>query len=160
MAKSKVKMMIWSLVSVVSLAGPITIWMIIAHADRTTNTDFFGVAVKGYDTVAYFTEGRARKGDSQFEAVWQDAHWLFANAEHRDLFKAHPELYAPQYGGFCASYMAEGGIAEVDPEAWIIVDGKLYLNWSKEGRDELMEEDAAETIRKADEEWAKQQRRS
>ena len=64
------------------------------------NTDDVGVAIKGYDTVAYFTEGRAVRGSAEFETLWQDARWHFANAEHRDMFKADPERYAPQYGGF------------------------------------------------------------
>jgi len=64
------------------------------------NTDDFGVAIKGYDTVAYFTEGRAVKGTAAFETLWQDARWQFASAEHRDMFKADPEHYAPQYGGY------------------------------------------------------------
>ena len=64
------------------------------------NTDDFGVAIKGYDTVAYFTDGRAVKGTAEFETLWQDARWQFASAEHRDMFKADPESYAPQYGGY------------------------------------------------------------
>jgi hypothetical protein len=64
------------------------------------NTDDVGVAIKGYDTVAYFTDGRAVKGNPEVETLWQDARWHFASAEHRDMFKADPERYAPQYGGY------------------------------------------------------------
>jgi hypothetical protein len=64
------------------------------------NTDDVGVAIKGYDTVAYFTDGRAEKGNPEFETLWQDARWHFVSAEHRDMFNADPERYAPQYGGF------------------------------------------------------------
>ena len=64
------------------------------------NTTFFGVAIKGYDTVAYHTEGRAVKGKSKFSHKWNDAKWYFSRAENRDLFTADPERYAPQYGGY------------------------------------------------------------
>lgn len=64
------------------------------------NKDDLGIAIKGYDTVAYFTDGRAVKGNPEFEAVWQDARWHFVSAAHRDMFKAEPERYAPQYGGY------------------------------------------------------------
>ena len=64
------------------------------------NQTFFGTAIKGYDTVAYHTENRALKGKREFSHVWRDARWLFASAQHRDLFAADPETYAPQYGGY------------------------------------------------------------
>jgi len=64
------------------------------------NTTFFGVAIKGYDTVAYHTEGRAVKGSNAFSHKWNDAKWYFASAENRDLFAAEPERFAPQYGGY------------------------------------------------------------
>jgi hypothetical protein len=64
------------------------------------NTNFFGVAIKGYDTVAYHTDGRAMKGKSTFAHKWNDAKWYFTTAENRDLFIANPERYAPQYGGY------------------------------------------------------------
>ena len=64
------------------------------------NTNFFGVAIKGYDTVAYHTDGRALKGKSTFAHKWNDAKWYFTTAENRDLFIADPERYAPQYGGY------------------------------------------------------------
>ena len=90
------------------------------------------VAIKGYDTVAYFTEGAATKGSEKFEARWEDARWRFASAGNRDLFEANPERYAPQYGGYCAGGVAVGEFADADPEAWKIVDGKLYFIHSKE----------------------------
>ena len=64
------------------------------------NTNLFGVAIKGYDTVAYFTEGRAVKGKRKFSHNWSDAKWYFSSEENRDLFIADPEQYAPQYGGY------------------------------------------------------------
>lgn len=69
-------------------------------ADDDINTDVLGVAIKGYDTVAYFTEGRAVKGTSEFAYSWNDANWYFSSAENRNLFVANPEKYAPNHGGF------------------------------------------------------------
>jgi hypothetical protein len=99
------------------------------------NVDSDSVAIHGYDTVAYFTEGKAVKGTGEFEHVWEDARWHFANAPNRDLFAANPDRYAPQYGGYCALGIAAGEFAHVDPEAWTMVDGKLYLNKSKKHMD-------------------------
>jgi hypothetical protein len=90
-----------------------------------------GVAIRGYDPVAYFTEGRPRRGDPAFAADWQGARWLFASAANRDRFLADPEGHAPQFGGYCAWAVAEGYTAPIDPNAWRIVDGKLYLNYSR-----------------------------
>ena len=71
-----------------------------AIAFDQVNSTFFGVAIKGYDTVAYHTEGRAVKGSNAFSQRWNDAKWYFASAENRDLFAADPERFAPQYGGY------------------------------------------------------------
>lgn len=90
-----------------------------------------GYAIRGYDPVAYFTEGEPVEGRPQYEAEWNGATWRFASAENRERFVADPEAYAPQYGGFCAWAVAEKGeLYSVDPHAWKIVDGKLYLNFS------------------------------
>ena len=88
-------------------------------------------AVRGYDTVAYFTEGRPVEGKREFTHRWMDAEWRFASAVNRDLFAAAPEKYAPRYGGWCAWAVANGYTASTDPHAWKIVDGRLYLNYSK-----------------------------
>jgi YHS domain-containing protein len=90
-----------------------------------------GVAVQGADVVAYFRAGRAVSGRPEFEHQWNGATWRFASAENRDAFAAAPERYAPQYGGFCAWAVSQGYRAPVDPEAWRIVDGKLFLNYSR-----------------------------
>jgi len=90
--------------------------------------DDAGLAIRGYDAVAYFTDGQARKGDPTIAYEWMDATWLFASAAHRDAFAADPEAYAPQFGGYCAYAVAQDHVAKADPEVWRIVDGKLYLN--------------------------------
>ena len=71
-----------------------------AWAVEQVNTDTQGLAIKGYDPVAYFTEGKALKGTEKFTYQWMGAEWRFASAEHLDLFKSNPEKYAPQYGGY------------------------------------------------------------
>jgi len=92
------------------------------------NKDSKGVAVEGYDVVAYFTEGKPVEGRKEFETEWNGAKWLFATAANRDLFKADPEKYAPQYGGYCAYAVSKGHTAGIYPKNWKVVDGKLYLN--------------------------------
>ena len=95
---------------------------------RTLNATEDNIAIQGYDTVAYFTEGKPMKGNSEFEHSWQDARWQFASATNRDMFAANPDRYGPQYGGYCALGISAGEVSDVDPEAFTIVDGKLYLN--------------------------------
>ncbi len=90
-----------------------------------------GMAIRGYDPVAYFNEGKPVHGDGQFSLQWNGTRWHFASAENRDVFKSAPEKYAPQYGGYCAWAVSKGSTAPTDPEIWKIVDGKLYLNYSK-----------------------------
>ncbi len=104
--------------------------MLPSYAEAQTNTDADGVAIHGYDPVAYFTEGRPTLGSESFAYTWQGARWHFATEENRRRFEADPERYAPQYGGFCAFAVSRGGTADIDPEAWSIVDGRLFLNLS------------------------------
>jgi YHS domain-containing protein len=87
-----------------------------------------GVALKGYDPVAYFTAGTPTPGMDAYTLRWKGITYRFASAEHRERFKAEPEQYAPQYGGYCAYAMSINRIADIDPARWTIVDGKLYLN--------------------------------
>ena len=123
----------------------------LAHADAPINT-LAGIAIEGYDPVAYFREGRATKGSKEFAHEWLGATWYFADAEHRDLFAADPVKYAPQYGGYCAGGMAKNHIAYIDPEVWRIVDGKLYLLHMK-GELGSSEPDIAGMITKGDANW-------
>lgn len=90
-----------------------------------------GIAVHGVDVVAYFDQSAVVKGSAEFSHEWQGAKWLFASAVHRDQFKADPVKYAPQFGGYCAWAVGHGYTADTDPEAWKIVNGKLYLNYNK-----------------------------
>lgn len=111
-----------------------------------------GIAIRGADPVAYFTEGAPVIGKAEFEYTWNNATWRFASAENRDEFASNPEQYAPQYGGFCAWAVSQGYTAPVDPEAWKIVDSKLYLNYSK-GVQRRWERDISGNIAKANANW-------
>ena len=111
-----------------------------------------GLAIRGTDPVAYFTEGKAVPGDSQYESEWNGATWRFASAENQELFESDPEAYAPQYGGYCAKALSEGNVVSTDPEAWKIVDNKLYLNYSPEVQEQWVE-DIPGNIAKADANW-------
>ena len=117
------------------------------------NTGEDNVAIRGYDMVAYFTEGRPMQGKPEFSHSWRDAEWHFASAAHRDQFAADPERYAPQFGGFCAMALTENVIKVVDPEAWTITDGKLYLNFSKKGRVKFRR-DLQGNIEKSEDNWS------
>ena len=96
------------------------------------NRDGQDIALKGYDPVAYFTEGRPVKGSSIYVYEWKGAKWYFASEKSRDLFRSTPERYAPQFGGYCSWAVSHGHTADIDPQAWKIVDGNLYLNYSKD----------------------------
>ncbi|MEA5465786.1 YHS domain-containing (seleno)protein [Leptothoe sp. PORK10 BA2] len=111
-----------------------------------------GVAIAGADPVAYFTQSDYVPGSDEFTHDWEGATWQFASAENRDLFAANPEEYAPQYGGFCAWAVSQGSTAAIDPTAWKIVDGKLYLNYSA-GIQKKWSKDIPGNIAKADQNW-------
>ena len=112
------------------------------------------VAIKGYDTVAYFQVGKALKGNESFTFQWHNLTWYFLTADNRDLFKVNPEKYAPQYDGYCAWAMTEARKAITDPEVWMIVNRKLYLNCSKAAY-EKWSLDIPGNIEKADKNWLK-----
>ena len=111
-----------------------------------------GVAVGGYDPVAYFTDSKPVVGSKDITTTWKGVTWRFANEKNRDAFVAKPEAYAPQYGGFCAFAVASGGTAKGDPKVWKVVDGKLYLNLDS-GVQKLWERDISGNISKANKNW-------
>ena len=90
-----------------------------------------GVAIGGYDPVAYFTQAKPVRGDAAFAADHDGATFHFASAENKATFEANTAKYAPQYGGYCAFAVANGYTAKTDPDAWTVHDDKLYLNFSK-----------------------------
>lgn len=111
-----------------------------------------GIAIRGFDTVAYFTMSKAVKGSEQYATEWKGATWHFASQEHLDLFKANPTQYAPQYGGYCAYGVAVDNLVKIEGDLWDIIDGKLYLNFNKDLQ-EKWREDAAGYIQTADEKF-------
>ncbi|OWW02408.1 hypothetical protein ATY81_21895 [Rhizobium sp. R72] len=125
-------------------------------ADDSVNTGYFGgVAIMGYDSVAYFTEGKAIKGSEKFSYEWLGTPWHFANSHHREMFMSEPLKYAPQYGGYCTGEVSDGSVTvNVDPEAFKIVDGKLYLMYDKAHAEEFAAH-PADTVARADGQWPK-----
>lgn len=111
-----------------------------------------GVAIKGYDPVAYFTDHKPVKGSETHKFQYQGAVYEFASEAHRKLFAATPEKYLPQFNGFCAYGVAVGHKADIDPAAFTIVDGKLYLNYSLKVRD-TWSQDIPGYLQKAQTAW-------
>jgi hypothetical protein len=100
-----------------------------AQGNRTgINTNTNGIAIKGYDPVAYHTLGRPILGSPTINYQWMNATWQFSTTQHRDLFAENPERYAPQFGGYCSWAVSRGSLADIDPNAWHIENGLLYLN--------------------------------
>jgi YHS domain-containing protein len=123
--------------------------------DSTYAAQYFernGLAIDGYDPVAYFAEQKPVKGSPEFRADFQGSTFQFASAAHRDAFAADPFKYAPQYGGYCAYGMARGYKASIDPAAFTVVSHKLYLNYSEAVRAQWLS-DIPGYIRKADANW-------
>ena len=141
----------------ISLAAAAAFFFIAVPSDTEAKSEIYkdgqGIAIKGYDPVAFHTEGRPVQGSDRYELKWKDATWRFASVENRDLFKANPDKYAPRYGGYCAWAVSEGYTASVDPEnAWSIVDGRLYLNYNAKIK-QRWEKDIPGHIRKANANW-------
>jgi len=137
-----------------SSLGPFLMFLLlatVASADPVNKT-WRGLALKGYDAVAYFTQGEPQKGSGDHEFEWQGATWRFASADYRERFASAPEKYAPQYGGYCAWAVSNGYTAPIDPQAWKIVGGKLYLNYNHKVQANWEGEMAA-NISKADGNW-------
>jgi YHS domain-containing protein len=110
-------------------------------------------AILGYDSVAYFTENKPVPGLDAYTYSWMGAKWKFSSQKNLDLFKATPEKYAPQYGGYCAYGVAKDSLVKIDPEAFSVIDGKLYLNYDK-GVQKKWAADAKGYIKAADAKFA------
>jgi YHS domain-containing protein len=111
-------------------------------------------AVGGYDPVAYFTEGKPVEGRRDITHAWKGVTWRFASEKNRDAFKANPQAYAPQYGGYCAWAVSQGYTAKGDPKHWRIVGGKLYLNYDARVHS-TWAQDIPGHVTKADGNWPK-----
>jgi len=118
------------------------------------NTDATGLVIRGYDPVAYFTEGRPVPGRADISVEYEGGKYLFATIANRDKFNANPEMYVPQYGGYCAYGVAVGKKFDIDPSSWRIVNAKLYFNLNPM----ILEKWGADTkgyLRKSEENWPK-----
>ena len=122
------------------------------------NRNSAGLAVSGFDAVAYFVAENAVKGDGKYEYVWNGAKWLFSSQENMDKFKQNPEAYAPQFGGYCSYAVSRGYTADGDPNAWKIVDGKLYLNYNQKAKDEW-EKNQEKSIEDGNNNWVEFQKK-
>ena len=137
------------LLIVASLALPV-----FAQTKSLLNLDKSGVAIQGYDPVAFFTDKKPVKGDAKFVSKHDGAIYFFASKEHKDLFKAEPAKYEPVFGGYCAYGVSRNKLVEIDVDAFQIVDGKLLLQYSKGVRDDF-NEDAKGNLAKANANWPK-----
>jgi hypothetical protein len=129
---------------------------VVVLAAAWARSDDVRLAIRGYDPVAYFTDGKPTPGQAAHEYVWHDLRWRFASLAHREAFAKEPVRYAPQYDGYCALGVAweQGHKDVVDPEAWVIVDGKLYLTYNHQGF-EMWQEKQSENIERANQNWVR-----
>lgn len=123
-----------------------------AYAQKAEIFSPGGKAIKGYDPVAFFSEQKAMKGIDSLSYRWKDATWYFASNANLDKFKANPEAYAPQYGGYCAYGTADGHKAPTETDTWTIANGKLYFNYNQKVK-ALWDKDRPGYIGKADKNW-------
>jgi YHS domain-containing protein len=112
------------------------------------------LALSGYDPVSYFVDGHPEKGSAEYHASYDDATYWFKNAEHRTMFVADPDHYAPRFRGYCTVTLSHGSKLEADPEAWAIADGKLYVFGAKEAVP-VFETQTASIVEKASDNWVK-----
>lgn len=131
------------------------IWVAVPASKKgfnPVNATSENLAVKGFDTVAYFTAQAAVEGKPELAYVWKGAKWLFSNRENLEKFRANPEAFAPQFGGYCAYAVSHGYTADGDPQVWRIVDGKLFLNYSPQVK-ELWEREPEKFIADGTRNW-------
>jgi YHS domain-containing protein len=124
----------------------------LAGSLQPVNADRHGAAVHGYDVVGYFDAGEPVPGNPGIDYVWNGATWWFSTQKNLALFRGNPEKYAPRYGGYCAFAVSRGYTADIDPEAWTVHEGDLYLNYNKKYRKRWLR-DIPGNIKKADANW-------
>lgn len=141
-----------AIVAAIAAVAPITLTRAATGEPPVYTGLVKGVAVGGYDPVAYFTDGKPVKGSKEIALSHDGVTWRFANDANRDLFQAEPAKYAPQYGGYCAWAVSKGYTAKGDPDAWTVHDGKLYLNYDKRVR-ATWAKDIPRNVKRADANW-------
>ena len=115
----------------------------------TTN----GIAIDGYDPVAYHIFSRAEKGTASHVAKWNNVKWYFLSDDNKKLFEANPEQYAPEFGGYCATGISKGVTAKVDPEIWHIKDGKLFLFFDEQPKTDFLSQIDKGIIQNTEQKW-------
>jgi YHS domain-containing protein len=144
-----------------TLIGLIVLGLIVAAAGaraaeppdkRLVNVDRKGVALKGYDPVAYFTAGKPTKGDKAIAASYRGAIYWFSSAQNKQAFEADPAKYEPEFGGYCAYGASVDKLFDIQPDLWSIVDGRLMLQNSRKALG-LWEKDVPGNLAKADANW-------
>jgi YHS domain-containing protein len=135
----------------IALASTITTFAQTKTIDKNVNTQN-GVAIQGYDPVAYFEVGKAVKGIKDISTNFQEAIYYFSTEEHKTSFLKNPMQYIPQFGGYCAYGMSEGYNAPISPEAFTIVNNQLYLNYNLKVRETWLK-DRDKRIEKATKNW-------
>jgi hypothetical protein len=127
---------------------------LVLHAASQPIFTASGLAIRGYDPVAYFSENKPVEGLKEFSFTWQEVEWRFKNKANMELFKSSPEKYAPQFGGFCAYGVSDNHKSPTDPSAFTVVNDKLYLNYSPKVK-ELWSKDRDGHIKRAETNWVK-----
>lgn len=125
---------------------------LLAQNKTLLNLDKNGLAIQGYDPVAFFTQGRPVKGQPQFESKFNGARYLFASAENKTAFDANPAKYEPQFGGFCAYAASEGHTAPIKVDAFMVVNDRLLMQYDQDVK-KLFEKDPQGRLAKADKNW-------
>lgn len=125
-----------------------------ALAEEPPIYEVSNLAIRGFDPVAYFTQGGPIEGKESIQLMWMGATWRFSSVANREAFERNPQKFAPQYGGYCAYAASRGYAAASDPEIFALYDGKLYLTHSAPVRG-IWERDKAQNVSKADANWPK-----
>lgn len=128
------------------------LFSVIVQAQAVKYNSSNGIAINGYDPVAYFLQNKAEEGKKELSIEWSGSSWQFSSVANLDSFKLQPLKYAPQYGGYCAYGLSENHLAETDPTAWTIVADKLYLNYNNKVK-EMWRKTKENRIIKADANW-------
>lgn len=136
----------------ISLLAFLLISTPVIAGNMKVNIDEKGIAIHGYDPVAYFVEKKPVAGKLSLKHPWSGAIWLFSNTNNQQAFINAPEKYAPQFGGFCAYAASSGAFADTEPDAWSVVNGKLYLNYNLTVRG-IWNSNRKEFIKKAEQHW-------
>jgi YHS domain-containing protein len=143
-------------ISALALSSVIVRGQSSAQTKTLVNVDAQGVGAHGYDPVAFFTEGKAVRGAPQWQSAYGGATYYFQSSADRGLFDKEPAKYAPQYGGYCAMALTMGKLEDVDPNYFLVHEGKLLLQRNEKAH-MMFSKDPEGNHRKADQNWAELQ---